>query len=616
MENNVKKILRELYPEKSGRNLSADSKIKAGVYLRQSTIDGQNYESVEEQLEFIRHRLNSSQIRSALFPQGQIVIADEFVYLDRGKTGRVGRDNYDAFKRGIQLGEFQVGLVYDLSRLTRELGSLLDAYNLAQAYNLELISVSESISSHTEGARIHFIAKGMANEMQSESTSRQTRRGLELRALSGKSTGHNPFGYTSVSENPNRPREPNEPANRIVVIDQDTAKVVKRIFDIYDSTNIGVDSIAKMLNEEGVISPWNRKWIGRTVYGILHQPKYIGVWIYGRTCTKRDSTRDRLVQVNRPQNEWVVQVHEHLRIISQELWDRVQEKLKGVELVRRKARNKSESIWGKNRGLSNHLFTGAMICGECGGNFMTISGKAGGYLGCRSANRIGTCKNKRMVQINWVEYTLLKELREWLSDSSTVDRICNQYNERITQRLSIIPQKIEEVERDLSKVDKSITNFVHFISEGNASDTVASALKKAEEKKSSLEAQLFNLRGREPKKLFVTPYFIQSSLCNLDEILVQDVSRANAYFKSLFVEPVRMVLQKSGKESFYEAQGKVNLTKLMRFTSPVNSVPNGIRTRVTAVKGQCPWPLDDGDIRSARQSRILAKVRGEILLSP
>ena len=24
-------------------------------------------------------------------------------------------------------------------------------------------------------------------------------------------------------------------------------------------------------------------------------------------------------------------------------------------------------------------------------------------------------------------------------------------------------------------------------------------------------------------------------------------------------------------------------------------VPTGIRTRVTGVKGRCPWPLDDGD---------------------
>jgi hypothetical protein len=28
-----------------------------------------------------------------------------------------------------------------------------------------------------------------------------------------------------------------------------------------------------------------------------------------------------------------------------------------------------------------------------------------------------------------------------------------------------------------------------------------------------------------------------------------------------------------------------------------SGVPNGIRTRVAAVKGRCPGPLDDGDVR-------------------
>ena len=31
--------------------------------------------------------------------------------------------------------------------------------------------------------------------------------------------------------------------------------------------------------------------------------------------------------------------------------------------------------------------------------------------------------------------------------------------------------------------------------------------------------------------------------------------------------------------------------------SSLIGVPNGSRTRVAAVKGRCPWPLDDGDIK-------------------
>ena len=34
-------------------------------------------------------------------------------------------------------------------------------------------------------------------------------------------------------------------------------------------------------------------------------------------------------------------------------------------------------------------------------------------------------------------------------------------------------------------------------------------------------------------------------------------------------------------------------------------VPKGIRTPVTAVKGQCPRPLDDGDLELVIQKQLL-----------
>ena len=34
---------------------------------------------------------------------------------------------------------------------------------------------------------------------------------------------------------------------------------------------------------------------------------------------------------------------------------------------------------------------------------------------------------------------------------------------------------------------------------------------------------------------------------------------------------------------------------MLNYLYTINGVPKGIRTPVTAVKGQCPGPLDDGD---------------------
>src|ERR1700680_3883921 len=43
--------------------------------------------------------------------------------------------------------------------------------------------------------------------------------------------------------------------------------------------------------------------------------------------------------------------------------------------------------------------------------------------------------------------------------------------------------------------------------------------------------------------------------------------------------------------------GMARVSKSLRI-SVYAGVPNGIRTRVAAVKGRCPRPLDDGDVRS------------------
>ena len=40
----------------------------------------------------------------------------------------------------------------------------------------------------------------------------------------------------------------------------------------------------------------------------------------------------------------------------------------------------------------------------------------------------------------------------------------------------------------------------------------------------------------------------------------------------------------------------MSLSKPLLLLLQVLRAPNGIRTRVTAVKGRCPRPLDDGDV--------------------
>jgi DNA invertase Pin-like site-specific DNA recombinase len=73
----------------------------------------------------------------------------EFLFFsDEAKSGtRVGRAGYDAFKKCLELGECNVALVDDLSRIVRDLGEQMDVYHLLKYKEVELYSVCDQISS-------------------------------------------------------------------------------------------------------------------------------------------------------------------------------------------------------------------------------------------------------------------------------------------------------------------------------------------------------------------------------------------------------------------------------------------------------------------------------------
>ena len=58
------------------------------------------------------------------------------------------------------------------------------------------------------------------------------------------------------------------------------------------------------------------------------------------------------------------------------------------------------------------------------------------------------------------------------------------------------------------------------------------------------------------------------------------------------------------QQTFFDVLSYKKVCKNKFLRSFLPSAPNGVRTRVTAVKGRCPRPLDDGDVlrQSARVS--------------
>lgn len=128
-------------------------------------------------------------------------------------------------------------------------------------------------------------------------------------------------------------------ADRLVINEEEVA-LVRRIFQLYADDH-SLKQICKILNTEGISSPcarergkysagiWNpSRLLGEVKLGegILNNVIYIGRRVFNRRKwaeipneNRGFSRRPRL----NPESEWIVRYEPDLRIIDQQLWDRV-----------------------------------------------------------------------------------------------------------------------------------------------------------------------------------------------------------------------------------------------------------------------------------------------------
>jgi site-specific DNA recombinase len=179
------------------------------------------------------------------------------------------------------------------------------------------------------------------------------------------------------------------------------AQVAKREIDAVQATVVQLyrwrasgwsgQRIARQLNADGVPSPgvsWNRKDIGpirknsakawrpsaivgdpsRGV-GILNNPLYKGQVVGARskwTRSAADSNDPRVETVDA--TEWVVTKDESLRIVPDDLWDKVRA-VQTATNPRREAVRKGIASKASGHGSKYWLGT-LLVCGECGSNYI------------------------------------------------------------------------------------------------------------------------------------------------------------------------------------------------------------------------------------------------------
>ena len=164
---------------------------------------------------------------------------------------------------------------------------------------------------------------------------KKTHRGVEGRALQGFQPGGRCFGYRSIPiEDATRTDSYGRPQILGVKLEVHPrqAAIVRRIFADYGAGD-SIKTIAKKLNAQGVTSPAphsgrrNPSWAPSAISVMLHNERYRGTAVWNRTRKVRDPRTGRRVQRLRQRTEWTVVDAPHPRIVSDEIWQAVKNRL-------------------------------------------------------------------------------------------------------------------------------------------------------------------------------------------------------------------------------------------------------------------------------------------------
>ena len=201
------------------------------------------------------------------------------------------------------------------------------------------------------------------------------------------------------------------------VINEETAPVVRRIFEMYAS-GISPTKICETLNNEKIPSPaiysyikFNLKpnknvlgiWNPSTIREMLQKIIYIGHLPQLRWTSVSYKNHKRYIT---DESEWQIVYNNHEPIISQELWDKVQERRKSVS-------NGKRTKIGFTHPLSGFLF-----CADCGSKMKlctSIKNKKDRYYQFECGNHARYGKSycfSHHISLNVIEKLVIEDIQE------------------------------------------------------------------------------------------------------------------------------------------------------------------------------------------------------------
>ncbi len=271
------------------------------------------------------------------------------VYIDEGISGTNTKKRKE-FNRMIACaknGEFDLIITKEISRFARNtLDSIFYTRNLKK-HGVGVLFLNDNINTLDGDAELRLAIMSSIAQEESRKTSERVKWGQKRQMEQGVVFGRSMLGY--------------DVKNGKMTINEEGAKIVRRIFHKFVDEGKGTHVIARELREEGVLPMRVKEWQNTVILRVIRNEKYCGDLVQKKTYTPDFLSHEK--KYNRGQEEFVILKDHHEPIISRALFDQANRILDA----------KSLSQEGKAKHSSRYPFSGKIKCGRCGASYVARS---------------------------------------------------------------------------------------------------------------------------------------------------------------------------------------------------------------------------------------------------
>ncbi len=266
----------------------------------------------------------------------------------------------------------------------------------------------------------------------------------------------------------------------------------------------------------------------------------------------------------------------HLRIVTDDLWERVKARQREIRHSSAAIREALHVNARTGRG-PKYLFSGLLICGACGGKYVITEPHR---YGCSTWLYRGesVCANTVKVSRTLVETLLLESIQRDLFTDEALALFKQETARLLAERRQAQTPDLVQAKARLAQVEQQIAHMLAAIKEGFRSDTLKQELEEAERERARLQTTIHGQRQTLDKVADVLPNAVarfKTLVENLSTVTQKQVDKARGILRDLVGKQIPLHPTTHGTERYLTAELSGDYAGLIRLVLGQNKFGGG-----------------------------------------